>query len=454
MDWAPLALDLARIRPGRSGRISSWDHSGRNQDFWVIGPGEARVLADLEGPGWIRHIWMTQWCRRTLGASHIDPLEASETAPVFEVANALGLGWEVPDPDYYRKVLIRITWDDQPGPSVLVPLGDFFGVGHSMPNSYESALFTVSAKPEESLTFGGSASLNCWIPMPFQRRALIEVVNENDVPYGQFFHVDYELTASGLPDDLGSFHASWSRENPCDGWGPDLQVNTRSTNIANLDGRGNFVVLERAGQGHYVGCNLSVFHRQGSWWGEGDDMIFVDDDTWPPSLHGTGTEDYFNHAWGMQNRSAPYHGSILHEADVPGYSVNYRFHVPDPIRFERSIRVTIEHGHANHLADDWAATAYWFERLPSESVSIAPIDRRLPTRPEAPPTGGEFEQPIEGLERREEARQLEAEYRKRLEARFAQRIELSRGWSVENARHAADLRARFIGRARPPASEG
>lgn len=443
---APLGIDLARIRTARSGRLSSRDHRGRNQDYWVIGPGETRVLADLDGPGAITHMWMTQFCRRLVGPGLLHPSDTAQTAPVLEIHNALGLNWEVADPDYYRKVLLRITWDDESEPAVLVPLGDFFGVGHSTPASYASALFTVTAKPEEALRFGGSASLNSYLPMPFRRRALIEVVNENDVPYGQYFHIDYELYRD-LPDDIAYLHARWNRENPCDGWGPDLQVNSPETNIPNESGSGNYVVLETEGTGHYVGCNLSVFHRQASWWGEGDDMIFVDDDTWPPSLHGTGVEDYFGHAWGMQRFAYPFHGSILHESDMPGYAVSYRFHVVDPIRFTRRIRVTIEHGHANHLSDDWASTAYWYQILPSPRASILPVAERLPYRPPAPPTP-EPARPVGPAE--DDAASARREYERRFSA---YREEVARRTAAELARtdlseranrdEARSLRVRF-----------
>lgn len=91
-------------------------------------------------------------------------------------------------------------------------------------------------------------------------------------------------------------------------------------------------------------------------------MIFVDDDTWPPSIHGTGTEDYFNHAWGMQDNAGLYNGTALHESIVPGFQTSYKFHITDPVHFKKRIRVTIEHGHANHLCDDWASTAYWYQK--------------------------------------------------------------------------------------------
>lgn len=443
----PPLSSLTTRRDARTARSSSWDQRGRNQDYWTIPGGESRVLADLQGPGQITHIWMTQFCRRQLGPGLLDPKDTAGTAPVLEIHNALGLNWEEPDPDYYRKVLLRITWDDQEHPAVLVPLGDFFGVGHCMPNSYASAMFTVSAKPEESLIFGGSAALNCWAPMPFNSRALIEIVNDNDLPLAQYFYIDYELFREPLPEDTVYFHARWTREETCAGWGPDLQTNSPETNVEHLSDEGNFVVLETEGAGHYVGCNLSVHHRQGSWWGEGDDMIFIDDDTWPPSMHGTGTEDYFNHAWGMQKNAYPYHGTIVHESDVPGYSVTYRQHVVDPVRFSSRIKVSIEHGHANHLADDWAATAYWYQTLPSPETTILPVDRRLPNKP-VPPPPPTPSQPSEEMaaevERVRDQYQTRREgYLDRLAARTAQRAERSALESAANTDHAAQIRRTF-----------
>jgi len=440
-------LAIARVRDARTARVSSWDQRGRNQDAWIVGPGETRVLADLEGPGAVTHLWLTQYCRRILGPGFIDPLDTAGAAPTLEVHNALGLNWEVADPDYYRKVLLRVTYDDASEPSILVPLGDFFGVGHSMPNSYASAFFTVTAKPEESLIFGGSASLNSYLAMPFAKRILIEVVNEGDVAYGQYFHVDYELYREPLPDDIGYLHASWRRANPNPGWGPDLQTNSPETNVSNLTDAHNYLVLETDGQGHYVGCNLSVFHRQGSWWGEGDDMIMIDDDTWPPSLHGTGTEDYFNHAWGMQNLAYAYHGAIIHEGDVPGYSVSYRFHGPDPVRFEERIRVSIEHGHANHLSDDWASTAYWYQLPPSRTVTIQPPAERLPTRPAGEPTPVPQDPPVDIAGEVAMARSATAErdrrYRDRHDQRTRERLERAARDEAANREHARDLRRRF-----------
>ena len=139
-----------------------------------------------------------------------------------------------------------------------------------------------------------------------------------------------------------------------------------------MSGDDSYVVPETEGRGHYVGCNLSVAHFQGAWWGEGDGMIFIDDGTWPPSLHDTGTEDYVSHAWGMQKNALPMCGTILHESDMPGYQVSYRFRLTDPVHFSKRIKVTIEHGYGNHLSDDWASTAYWYQTLPTAPLSMLP----------------------------------------------------------------------------------
>jgi hypothetical protein len=112
-------------------------------------------------------------------------------------------------------------------------------------------------------------------------------------------------------------------------------------------------------------------------------MIVIDGEPWPPRLHGTGSEDYFGHAWEMQPVAYPMTGSVVHERDVPGLQVSYRFHLTDPIRFRRSILVSIERGHANHLADDWSATAYWYQRQPSPPISLQPAALRRPSSRDA-----------------------------------------------------------------------
>jgi hypothetical protein len=341
--------DLTRFRDCRTVRESSWDRSGGNHDSVAVGPSETRVLARIPGPGMITHIWFTVSCK---------------------------------DPLYPRKMLLRAYWDDEEDPSIDAPLGDFFGIGHAILKSYQSAPLnmTGNARARDRTAF------NCYFQMPFRKNARIEVVNEGEVAaHAFYYYIDYEQY-SALPKDTLSFHAKWRRENPCDGWIGEEDRFTdegraRRGEARNLSGDGNYLILQAEGKGHYVGCNLSVHNLCGRWWGEGDDMIFVDGEVWPPSLHGTGSEDYFCNAWGMQNECFLYAGASLfeHEEPGPGKCTSYRFHIQDPVVFHRSIRVTIEHGHANNRSDDYSSVAYWYQTEPHVSYwEMLPVDKRLP----------------------------------------------------------------------------
>ncbi len=435
---------LTRATDARTARASSFDQTGRNRDNWIVMPGQERVLADIEGPGAITHIWMTQCCRDQPGPSQIDP--ATVGVPMLEVHNALGVNWEVVDPDYYRKVLLKIYWDDQETPSVIAPLGDFFGLLNSLSGSYESLPLSVSAKEPELHTFGGSAAFNSYFRMPFGSRARVVVENQNDLPYLQYFYIDYELFDEPLDEETLYFHAHWRSSRPNQGWGPDLQTNSIETTIPNLDGAGNYVALETTGRGHYVGCNMAVRHFQGSWWGEGDDMIFIDDDAWPPSLHGTGLEDYFGHAWGMQHNAYLFNGTMVHEEDVPGFHHSYRFHLVDPIRFKERIKVTFEHGHANHLSDDWSTTAYWYQDLPSPILGVPPVEDRLPLRPIDRVVEASLPDLTDAQrDAREAAAERQRAHLQRRGALWAERSAQVDEWEKSNADIARDVRRRFSG---------
>lgn len=171
-------------------------------------------------------------------------------------------------------------------------------------------------------------------------------------------------------------------------------------------------------------------------------MIFIDGEEYP-SINGTGTEDYFNHAWGMQRNSFPFFGTIVHEGDnTEGLHVAYRFHVTDPIRFEKSIKVSIEHGHANHLSDDWSSTAYWYQTLPTaKPLTILPVKERLPVVAEPP------KRELPQVELTEEMRQARENYEKRWEEyapkreqQFRIKEAKARKDSAENTEFAKKLR--------------
>ncbi len=346
---------IARVRNARTGRWSSFDRTGRNADWWVIPPGKTATLAEIDGPGAITHIWFTQ-------SAHYHDVEDLDR----------------PDPAMYRNVVLRAYWDGEPNASICAPVGDFFCLGHSIPTNFCSLPFSSSTRWTNR--FGWGAALNCYLPMPFREHARIELTNEGRTNYGQYFHIDYEQYDEPLGDDVAYLHAQWRRCNPNAGWAHDLPVNHPNVDVPNLDGRGNYVVLDARGRGHYIGCNLSVTNLHGSWWGEGDDMIWVDGRRWPPDVHGTGTEDYFNQAWGMQRNAFLFNGSSLWEEDKPPYQVSYVFHLTNPVHFRKSVLVTIEHGHANQLADDWASTGYWYQLEPHKPFGILPVEQRKPLR--------------------------------------------------------------------------
>jgi hypothetical protein len=279
------------------------------------------------------------------------------------------------EPDFLRRLLFKMYWDGEEEPSVLVPVGDFFGVGHARTTNFVSAPLQMS--PENGKSF------NCFFHMPFAEGARIEIVSELEHENVLFYYyVDYEEFDT-IEEGLGRFHAQWRRENPTDGVGEEGQSNEEFLfGGENVTGKGNYTILEAEGHGHYVGCVLNVHNLRESnlwnWYGEGDDMIFIDGERWPPSLHGTGTEDYFNTAWCPQQQySAPYHGITLGgEDNWSGHVSLYRFHVEDPVTFERSIRVTIEHGHANKRSDDYSSVAYWYQAEPHCPFSILPVEQR------------------------------------------------------------------------------
>ncbi|RJP20065.1 MAG: DUF2961 domain-containing protein [Candidatus Abyssobacteria bacterium SURF_5] len=323
---------LASLRNCRSLRASSYDRTGGNADFWIFQPGESRVLAHLPGPGIIRHIWMTLAC--------------SEDA-------------------YLRKIVLKMFWDGEREPSVEVPVGDVFGLGHARTTYFTSLPLSMFDR-----------GFNCFFSMPFYRDARIEVVSECDeLPLILYFYIDYEAHER-LPEGLGTFHCQWRRKNGC----RPVQL----PNDQNVDGKENYIVLEASGHGHYVGCHLDIDARTPGWWGEGDDMFFIDGEKWPPAIHGTGTEDYFCGAWNYnevrQPFCTPYYGYHLKgNDDYTGKHSMYRFHIEDPIVFSRSILFSIEHGHANDMGHDYSSTAYWYQAEPHrKAVDLLPVAERLP----------------------------------------------------------------------------
>jgi hypothetical protein len=332
---------LARFRDYKARRSSSWDRTGGNGDAVRVDPGKQATLLDASGAGVVTHLWFT--------------------------INS-------PDPMHLKNLVLRAWWDGESSPSIETPIGDFFGLGLGEYYTYQSALLAVAPMK----------AMNAYFKMPFATSARLTVTNEGTIRTDDlYFAVDY-VTLATLPDNLGRFHAQYRQAAPCKGW-TDNWTNEYAPDInnkKNLNGEGNYVFMEATGKGHFVGVTHAVLQNQDQWFGEGDDMIFIDGDA-TPTINGTGTEDYYNGAWDFGGKEfanlhqgAPY---IVDPERIGGRYCLYRWHTESPITFEKSIRVTIEHGHANHRSDNFYSTAFWYQTEPhAEFPALPKPQNRVP----------------------------------------------------------------------------
>jgi Protein of unknown function (DUF2961) len=341
---------LAILRTYRAGRSSSWDRTGGNNDFVPENkPGDLITIADIRGPGQITHMWIA-----------VNP--TPDTSP-----------------DFLKHIVLRAFWDGEENPSIESPLGDFFGLNLGTYFTYQSALTNVSP----------AFSMNCYFPMPFNKSARLTLVNEGPLKVDNYyFNIDYVSFDEPLKG-VGYFHAQYRQEAPCHGWAKTWKTEYDSVinDKKNLDGKDNYLILEAEGQGHFVGVTHGVLQNQDEWFGEGDEMIFIDDSP-SPVINGTGTEDYYNGAWdfrGPSGKTQPYSypqiGAPLIENGerVGGRYCLYRWHLEGPIPFRRNIRVTIEHGHANHRSDNFYTVAYWYQTEPHKKFPpMAKAENRVP----------------------------------------------------------------------------
>lgn len=269
----------------------------------VIAPGERVTLADIEGPGRIRHFWMT-----------IPPAR----------------------PDVMRAVWLDVFYDGIEEASISAPLLDFFGAPHGRPAAYDSAMTSIHE----------ARGFNSYLPMPFRKHLRMELTNHSPRDQYLYYQLDYTLEPS-LPDDAGYLHVGFRRENPT------------------VMGR-DFVIADGlAGPGRFLGCAVGVrVLDEGTWYGEGEVKIFRDGDGEYPTICGTGLEDYVGTAWGMGAHTALYAGVPLSlqepgASGQPAFVSFYRWHLPDPVIFREDLRVTIQQiGYAGFPAKDAAG----FER--------------------------------------------------------------------------------------------
>ena len=293
--------DLTRVRPTVERRAITFENptgargaggtaaGGRKgAPSRMVAPGERVVLADISGPGTIRHIWMT-----------------FPPAP----------------PEIMRAKIVEVFYDGAAEPSISVPAVDFFGVPWGRPVHLDTALTSI----------GEGRGFNSFIPMPFRRSARIELLNGSPVPAQLYFQVDYTLEPD-LSPDAGHLHVSFRRQNP--------------TVV-----RDDFVIADGlAGPGRFLGCVVGVrVLDSGVWYGEGEVKMYLDGDTDLPTICGTGLEDYVGTAWGMGPHQTHYQGAPLEVRDraaprrrMPDFVGFYRWHVVDPIMYQRDLRVTIQ----------------------------------------------------------------------------------------------------------------
>ena len=322
-------------------RAASVDLTGANADYRVIQPGAEMTLLDADGPGKVTHMWFVQAKSEKFAA---------------------------------KKLVLRAYWDNESEPSVQVTLADFFGEHFGDEKPWTSAMLSV----------GTDRAMNCFFPMPYRRHARITITNEGAEAVNRFwFNIDYVTFHNALPQDELYFHAAFTQAQPTHGWSDDWKLNNDPVahDTPNLHGKGNFNWLTATGRGQFVGVVLSVLVNQSEWWGEGDDLFFIDGAT-TPSIAGTGTEDYFLGSldWGTTPYTTPLYGAFrLGDESIGSRYTAYRFHLEEPITFERSIVAGIEHGSANVRSDSYYATAYWYQTLPHAPLPpLPPISERIP----------------------------------------------------------------------------
>jgi len=354
--FADFLAHLAKPQEGRSMRATSTARIGpdgkpdpngvpdpnSNRDNSNVAPGQRKVLLDVKGPGVITHIWLT----------FLGP----EPHP-----------WAKSGSANHQEMLLRMYWDGNPRPAVEAPVGDFFA------NSFGRRSEVVSLP----VIVEDADSYNCFWHMPFRRSARIEIVNESEKPISLlYYNIDW-IRKDSLPEDTPYFYAQYRQEYPVQ-QGKD------------------YVVLETEGKGHYVGTVLSVRTRSPSWFGEGDEKIYIDGEE-NASIWGTGTEDYFLSAWGLKTTGTPYFGVPYFDqwGIVGGHTSAYRWHVTDPLVFRTGIKFTFEHwgwispdenpqyrSHSwNERQDDYSSVAFWYQTGEPTFTARAPHarERTLPS---------------------------------------------------------------------------
>lgn len=324
-DFGNELFSLSQIKEGvKSKRIGSYDKTGGNDDRLTgIKDGEKVTIMDVKGAGVINHIWFTI-------APGADGLSRND-------------------------IIIRMYWDGNSYPSVESPIGPFFG------NGWNESYYLVTAPL--SVTPGGGKSYVSYFAMPFSKGAKIEIENQSGKEIDAFyFNIDY-VEMGKLPNNCGRFHAWYNHEVTSPVASDKQEQNTA--------GKGNYLFADIKGKGQFVGVNYYINSPITGWYGEGDEMVFIDGEA-IPSIVGTGTEDFFNTSWGPKELfQHPYFGypRVNNETGYLGHTHVYRFFVKDPVYFDKSCKFTIEHGDNNDLTLDLTSVAYWYQ----DKASALPV---------------------------------------------------------------------------------
>jgi hypothetical protein len=327
--------NYCRAQNYRSLKQSSYDPTGGNSDRWPIPPGKTIEIFNQKGPGMVSHIW-------------------------FTIA--------APGIYHLKELVLRAYWDGSEKPSIEVPIGDFFGLNLGDYVIYESQYLACSP----------GKSLNCYFAMPYRTSARMTVTNEGSREVGSFYsNIDF-LSVESLPADALYFHAQYRQAAP-----------NKAQALAdrkNPDGKTNYVYTETRGRGHLMGVTLGVVQNAENWMGEGDDMIFVDDES-KPLIIGTGSEDYFLGSWNFGGRenakvfSHHQYGAPLMQSPerTGGRYCLYRFHGDNPVTFTRYLKHTMEHGHANDRGDCFYSCCYWYQdKVSAEFPALPDVKDRIP----------------------------------------------------------------------------
>lgn len=325
----------ARAQDYTSLKQSSFDKTGGNRDYWSIAAGQTLEIFKDDKPGIITHIW-------------------------FTIAAQSG--------NHLKELVLRGYWNGNSKPSIEAPIGDFFGLNLASYVIYESAYLACSP----------GKSLNCYFAMPY-KSARFTVENQGKQNVGAFYsNIDYQNVAA-LPADALYFHTQYRQEAPCTPTtGQDAKIN--------LDGKYNHVYVETRGRGHLMGITLGVLQNAEGWWGEGDEMIFVDDES-KPVITGTGSEDYLLGSWDFGGRDASqpfahrmYGAPLIAAAErIGGRYCCYRWHGDNPVTFKRYMKHTMEHGHANDRGDNFFSCGYWYQAEPyTDFPALPPVEQRIP----------------------------------------------------------------------------